>query len=52
MFADIRIKKIIMVTMWEIIFFEASALLDVRHFTKLQFCAISRKTSDATLRKW
>ena len=52
MSANIRIKKIIMVTMWDIIVFEASVLLDVRHFPKLQFCAMSRKTSDATLRKW
>ena len=27
-------------------------LLDVRHFPKLQSCAISRKTNDPTLRKW
>ena len=29
-----------------------SALLDGRHCTKLQSCAISKKTNDATLRKW
>ena len=33
-------------------FFEVSALLDVRHCPNLQSCAISRKTSDTTLRKW
>ena len=33
-------------------FFEVLALLDVRHCPKLQSCAISRKTTDATLRKW
>ena len=31
---------------------EVSALLDVRHCPKLQSCAISRKTNDATLSKW
>ena len=34
------------------IFSEVSALLDVTHCPKLQPCAISRKTNDATLRKW
>ena len=29
-----------------------SAILDVRHCPKLQSCAISRNTNDATLRKW
>ena len=33
-------------------FFEASALLDVRHCHKLQSFAISRKTNDANSRKW
>ena len=33
-------------------FFEASALLDVRYYPKLQSCALSRKTNDANLRKW
>ena len=33
-------------------FFEVSAILDVTHCPKLQFCAISRKTNDANLRKW
>ena len=33
------------------IFFKVSALLDVRHCPKLHFCAISRNTNDATLRK-
>ena len=33
-------------------FFEVSILLDVRHSSTLQSCAISRKTNDATLRKW
>ena len=33
-------------------FFEVLALLDVMYCPKMQSCAISRKTSDATLRKW
>ena len=33
-------------------FVEVLALLDVRHCPKLQSCAISKKTNDATLRKW
>ena len=33
-------------------FFEVSARLDVRHCPKLQSCAISRKSDDATLKKW
>ena len=33
-------------------FFEVSALLDVRHCSKLQSCTISRKSNDANLRKW
>ena len=36
----------------QISFLEVSALLDIRHCTKLQPCAISRKTNDANLRKW
>ena len=32
--------------------FEVSALLDVRHCPKLQFCAISRKTNNPILRKF
>ena len=37
---------------FQLLFFEVSALLDVRHYPKLQSCAISRKNNDATLRKW
>ena len=33
-------------------FFEVLALLDVTYCPKMQSCAISRKTSDAALRKW
>ena len=33
-------------------FLEVLALLDVRHCFNLQYCAISRKTNDQTLRKW
>ena len=32
-------------------FLEVSDLLDVRHCTKLQSCAISRKINDGNLRK-
>ena len=32
-------------------FFQISALLDVRHYPKLQPYVISRETNDATLRK-
>ena len=53
---NIRIEKIISATIWAteffFFFFEISALLDVRQCPKLQSCAISRKTNDATLRKW
>ena len=53
---NIRIKNIIWAPIWAPIFFffwgGGSALLDVRHCPKLQSCAISRKTNDATLRKW
>ena len=53
MLNKIRIEKIISVPIWATNFlFEVSALLDVRHIPKLQFCAISRKTNDATLRNW
>ena len=34
------------------LFFEVSALLDVKHCPKLQSCAISRIINDVTLRKW
>ena len=33
-------------------FLEFPALLDVRHFPKMQSCTISRKTKDGDLRKW
>ena len=33
-------------------FLEVSALTDVRHCPKLQYCAISKKTNDTTLKKW
>ena len=33
------------------LFFDVSALLDVRYCSKLQSCAILRKTNDANLRK-
>ena len=50
---DIRIEKIISVPILATKFFlEVSSLLDARHCTKPQSCAISRKTNDATLRKW
>ena len=49
---DIRIEKIISAPIWAPIFFKVSALLDVRHCPKLKSCVISRKTNDATLRKW
>ena len=45
---DIRIKK----DHFGPQFGEVSALLDVKHCPKQQSCAISRKTNDATLRKW
>ena len=51
MLKNTRIEKIISAPIWATIFFsELSALLDVRHCPKLQSCAISRKTNDATLR--
>ena len=55
MLANIRIKKIISTLIWAtffFFFFEVSALLDVRHCPKLQYCEISRKTNDANLTKW
>ena len=56
MLANIRIKKIISTLIWAtfffvFVFFEVSALLDVRHCPKLQSCEITRKTNDATLTK-
>ena len=51
MLKNIRLEKIISAPIWAtILFSELSALLDVRHCPKLQSCAISRKTNDATLR--
>ena len=50
-----RIEKIILVPVLakkKIFFEEVSALLDVRHCPKLQSCAISKETNDATWRKW
>ena len=50
---DNRIEKIIsapILTTKNVL--EVLALLDVRHCPKLQSCAISRKSNDATLRKW
>ena len=45
----IRIEKIILATIWATqLFLEVSALLEVRHCSKLQSCAISWKTNDAT----
>ena len=51
---NIRIVKIISDLIWvcQSLFFEVSALLDVRHCPKLQSCAISRKINAATMRKW
>ena len=56
---DIRPEKIISAPTWACYaliwathFFEALALLDVRHCPKLQSYAISRKTNDANLTKW
>ena len=50
---DIRMEKIISATILATKYFlEVSALLDIRHYPKLQSCAISRKYNDATLRKW
>ena len=46
---DIRIEKIISVPISAT---KLSALLDLRHCSKLQSCIISRKHNDATLRKW
>ena len=49
-----RTEKIILALIWAttfFFFFEVSALLDVRHCPKLQFCTISSKTNDANLRK-
>ena len=61
-FNDITIENIISSPIWTtesqnrlfvcLFVFEVSALLDVRHCPKLQFCAISKKTNNATLRKW
>ena len=48
-----RIENITSAPIWtKNVFFEVSALLDVRHRFKLQSCAISGKTNDATLKKW
>ena len=53
MLNNIIIKKIISVPIWATkLFFEVSALLDVRHYPTLQSRAISRKTNVATLRKF
>ena len=52
MLDSIRIGKISLVPIWPNFFFHVSALLEVRHCPNLQFCAISRETNDATLRKW
>ena len=50
---NIRTEMIISASIWSANFFsEVSALLDVRHCPKLQSCAISRKSNDATLKKW
>ena len=50
---DIRIEKTISAPIWATkLFLKVSPLLDVRHCPKLQSCPISRKTYDATLRKW
>ena len=50
---DIRIEKIFSVPIWATkCFLDVSALSDVRHYPKLQSCAILSKTNDATLRKW
>ena len=50
---NVKMVKFISTPIWATKFFlEVSALLDVRHCNKLQSCAISRKTNDATLRKW
>ena len=51
MLDDIRIENIVLASIWDTTFFEVSLLLDVRHCPKLQFCAISRKYNNATLRK-
>ena len=50
---DIRIEKIISDPISATkLFLEVPALVAVRQCPKLQSCAISRKTNDATLRKW
>ena len=50
---DIRMEKIISATILATKYFlEVSALLDIRHYPKLQSCAISRKYNNATFRKW
>ena len=50
---DIRIEKTISPPIWATkLCLKVSPLLDVRHCPKLQSCPISRKTYDATLRKW
>ena len=50
---DIRIEKIISDPISATkLFLEVPALVVVRHCPKLQSCAISRKSNDATLRKW
>ena len=50
---NIRIEKIISTRFRpQKVFFDVSAVRDIRHCAKLQSCAISRKVNDATLRKW
>ena len=54
MLNNIRIEKIISAPIWATKIFggDVSTLLEVRHCSKLQSCAISKKTNDAALRKW
>ena len=52
MLDSIRIEKIILTPIWATKCFLEVPALDVRHCHKLQSCAVSMKTNDATLRKW
>ena len=58
-FNNIGIEKIILIDicsrifyLFFILFFEVSAVLDVRYCPKPQSCEISRKTNGVILRKW
>ena len=53
MLDNIRIEKIILAPNLghKKLFMEVSALLDVRHCPKLRFCKVSKKITNATMRK-